>query len=209
MNGLVAAGGPAGALLQTARCGRSRRSGCRRPGLCWKWHLRQRLASRSVSSLALTLPCGVWQVVQPSRMASCSNTYGPRWAGWHWRQFSSCDIRRVLPPRVGDALVRRMALDAGHLAFGHRMMAGQVELAAHIGMALEADGFRWRAAGSRAGARRSWSPGAAGGEAVRRLDLAAGIRVEAAGAVAGFAAGVERVGPSAISRAWSAVWKSR
>jgi len=33
----------------------------------------------------------------------------------------------------GDALVRRMAQDASHPAFGHRMVAGQIELAAPSG----------------------------------------------------------------------------
>ena len=42
---------------------------------------------------------------------------------------------------VGDALVRRMTLHAGHPAFGHGMMTGQAELAAHIRMTLKAERF--------------------------------------------------------------------
>src|ERR1035437_5248487 len=71
------------------------------------------------------------------------------------------------------------------------MMAGQVELAAHIEMTLVADCFlragqidlhpRPIAAGL----------GTACGEAVGRLGLAARLRVQAARAVAGFAAGVK------------------
>jgi hypothetical protein len=43
------------------------------------WHFKHRLALRAVSIFALTVPCGLWQVVQPSRSASCSKANGPRW----------------------------------------------------------------------------------------------------------------------------------
>ena len=41
---------------------------------CCVWHRRQRFASRTANSFELTEPCGMWQMVQPSRRASCSKT---------------------------------------------------------------------------------------------------------------------------------------
>jgi hypothetical protein len=68
------------------------------PWACWKWHLRHNVESREASILSFTEPCALWQVEQPSRVASCSKTCGPRWAEWHWRQFYSFAISAVLPP---------------------------------------------------------------------------------------------------------------
>ena len=58
MNRLVAAGRPAGALLDPQGVVRSADEKLRRPLTCWKWHFKQRLALRTVNSLALTEPCG-------------------------------------------------------------------------------------------------------------------------------------------------------
>ncbi len=43
---------------------------------------------RAFSILAFIEPCGLWQVTHPSREASCSNTYGPPCAVWHFTQDS-------------------------------------------------------------------------------------------------------------------------
>ena len=43
---------------------------------------------------------------------------------------------------VNRAFVGRMAVGTGHPSLGHRMMAGQIELAADVAVALVADGFR-------------------------------------------------------------------
>jgi len=93
------------------------------------------------------------------------------------------------------SLVRRMALRAFHPALGHGMMAGQLKLAANIVVALVANGFRcpgWWHPGQCGRISRF---GTTGGKAERRLDFPARIRVQAARSVAGFAPGVERIGP--------------
>lgn len=94
---------------------------------------------------------------------------------------------------VNRAFMRRMAIGAAHAAFGHGMMAGEAELAAHISMALETEGFD--RAGGRDGETRAVTAasGTSGSEAIRGFDFTAGIGVEAARAVAGFATGAERV----------------
>ena len=55
--------------------------------------------------------------------------------------------KRRATTTMGGAFVRRMAISAGKIALGHGMMAGQVEFAADIAMALETSVFN--------GARRS------------------------------------------------------
>ena len=73
-------------------------------------------------------------------------------------------------------------------------MIGKTKLAADVGVALEAHRFGGagrRERGARAKAARL---GAARGEAMGWKDLAAGIRVEAARPMTGFAAGAERIG---------------
>src|ERR1039458_5236984 len=87
-----------------------------------------------------------------------------------------------------------MALRATHPALGHGMVAGQLKLAANISVALVANGFR-RAGRRQAGKRlHTGRLGAAGGEAVRRLDFSARVRVKAGRSVARFTPGVERIG---------------
>lgn len=96
---------------------------------------------------------------------------------------------------VNGVFVRRMAIGAAHFALWNRMMVGEAELGAHIGMALETDGIL--------GARRFHSqPGAVtaglgptAGERIRRFHLATGIRMQAGRAVTGFAPGIEGIGP--------------
>ena len=109
----------------------------------------------------------------------------------------------------GDALVRRMAHDAGHPAFGHGMVVGQIELAAHVQVTLVADVLDRTRRFERKPPAQCLRLRPAGGETVRRLDVAARILMQTAGAVAGFAAGIESVLALAISRAWSAVLKLR
>ena len=43
--------------------------------------------------------------------------------------------------KVDGAFVRRMTVGAGELSLRRRMVAGQGELAPHVGMALEAEGI--------------------------------------------------------------------
>src|ERR1035438_7145715 len=93
------------------------------------------------------------------------------------------------------AFVRRMAGGACQSPFRHRMMAGQVELALDVQMALEAHRLLRAARFDLQSCAKAAGLGPAGGEAVGRFRLAAGLRVQAARAVAGFAAGVERVRP--------------
>jgi len=95
---------------------------------------------------------------------------------------------------VSRCLVWRMTIDAAHFAFRDRVMTGQAELAAHVGMTLKADRFL----------RALWvdnDPGAEAvgngpprGEAVGRFYFAARFRVSTARTVAGFAARVESIG---------------
>jgi len=93
------------------------------------------------------------------------------------------------------SLVRRMTFRAFHPAFGHGMVAGQLKLAADIIVALVTNGFG-RAGGRHAGQRgQAGGFGPAGGETEGRLDVAAGIRVQAAWSVAGFAADIDGIGP--------------
>src|SRR4051794_5045093 len=74
------------------------------------------------------------------------------------------------------------------------MVAWEGELRAHVRVACETNrfggpsGLDWQARCVAAGSR------AAGREAVGRLDLAARIGVQAAGAVTRFTAGIERIG---------------
>ena len=91
---------------------------------------------------------------------------------------------------VGDALVRRMALDAGHPAFGHGMVARQIELAAHIRVALVARGFNRARRFERESSTQDFRLRPSGGETEWRFDVAALILVQAGRPVAGFAAGV-------------------
>src|SRR5208283_1552144 len=93
----------------------------------------------------------------------------------------------------GDAFVWGMTQGASHPAFGHRMVVGQVELAAHVHVTLVTgflDCARRFERKTPAQRLRLWS---AGGEAVRRLDVATGIRMQTARSVAGLATGVEPV----------------
>ena len=50
--------------------------------------------------------------------------------------------KRRAAVQVNRTLVRRMTFRAGHPAFGHRVVAGQTELPAHVGVAGKADRFR-------------------------------------------------------------------
>jgi len=96
---------------------------------------------------------------------------------------------------VDVAFMRGMAGRAAQSPLRNRMMAGQVELAAHISMALEAHRLlgAWRVnLQPRPIAGVLW---AAGRETKRRLRFAARFRVQAARAMAGFAPGVDRVHP--------------
>ena len=52
-------------------------------GWLWKWHFRHSVWLRSVSIFWFGEPCGLWQEVQPSRVASCSKIHGPRC--WVWQ----------------------------------------------------------------------------------------------------------------------------
>ena len=73
------------------------------------------------------------------------------------------------------ALMRRMALDASQITFGHGMVIGQIKLAAHVQVAFvtnRLNGPRRRQRQPRARSRRL---GTTGRKAVRRLGLAAGI----------------------------------
>ena len=89
--------------------------------------------------------------------------------------------------------VRVMAVGTGHPAFGHRMMIGQVELPAHVGVAGVSDRFLRARRLHREVRAVTARLRAAGGERVRRLGISARFRVRAARAVAGFAPGVQRV----------------
>ena len=84
---------------------------------------------------------------------------------------------------VGDTLVGRVALDAGHSAFGHGVMIGKVKLAAHLRMAFVTEGLlgpRRQEGQSRPRTVRLWTPG---GEAVGRFYLATGVGMQVAGPV--------------------------
>src|ERR1035438_8561369 len=94
---------------------------------------------------------------------------------------------------VGDALVRRMALDASHPAFGHGMVARKIELAAHVRVALVTGGFNRARRFEREPAAQDFPLRPSGGETERRFDITARILVQAARAVAGFTAGDESV----------------
>ncbi len=102
------------------------------------WHLRQRLRSRWISSLALMLPCGLWQAVQPSRSAGCSKTKGRVCSRWHWAQVS---FRRAIARPAGrfeDVVAMRIvALHAVHLLLQHRVVLGKLEFRLLLAMALE------------------------------------------------------------------------
>jgi len=88
---------------------------------------------------------------------------------------------------MGDAFVRRMALDASHPAFGHGMMAGQIELAAHVQVTLITNRLNGPRRGQRQPRAQSVGLRTTSSEAVRRLGFAAGIRVDAGRTMAGFA----------------------
>src|SRR5664280_1506013 len=94
---------------------------------------------------------------------------------------------------MGDALVRRMALDAGHLAFGNGMMAGQIELAAHVQVTLITNRLNGPRRGPRQPRAQASGLRTTGGEGARRLGFAAGIGMQARRSVAGFAAVVVTV----------------
>jgi len=90
--------------------------------------------------------------------------------------------------------MRRMAIDTTQMAFGNGVMTRQAELPTHISMTLKTKIVRCPR-------RRVGQPGtetisrqASRGRAEGRLDLAAGVGVQAAGAVAGFATNIERIG---------------
>jgi len=94
---------------------------------------------------------------------------------------------------MGDALVRRMTLNAGHPAFRHRMMIRQIELAPDIQVALITD--RLNRPGILQGQPRPlphWLR-SSGGEAIGRLDVAAGVGMQTTRPVAGFAPCPQRV----------------
>jgi len=59
------------------------------------WHSRQvNRSSRRVKRLRVTLPWGVWQIVQPSIFtAACSKTQGPRFSVWQATQASQLVFR--------------------------------------------------------------------------------------------------------------------
>ena len=50
-------------------------------------------------------------------------------------------LQRRSASKMRRAFVRRMTFDAGHSPFGNGMVARQIELAAHLRMAGEANGF--------------------------------------------------------------------
>jgi hypothetical protein len=94
---------------------------------------------------------------------------------------------------MGDTFVGRMALDATHPALGHGMMIGQIELAAHIHVTLITGVLDRARRFEREPSTQRFRLRPSGGEAERRFGFAAGIRMQAAGAVTGFAAGIESV----------------
>ena len=60
-------------------------SPCTPPAESGLWHWLHRVAIDGMfSSRGFCVPCGVWQVVQPSALTgACSNTNGPRTSVWH------------------------------------------------------------------------------------------------------------------------------
>jgi len=96
---------------------------------------------------------------------------------------------------VNAALVRRMTEGALHPALGNGMMIRQFELAAHIGVALVANGFPGpggRHAGR--GAGQAGGDGTTRAERIGCFDFTTGIGMQTGRAVAGFAADVLGVG---------------
>src|SRR5262249_23489210 len=97
---------------------------------------------------------------------------------------------RISAPDVSGAFMRRVAVHATQSAFGHRMMTRQIILSTDVRMTLVADGLfgsSWFDCHTRAVAGRLWPPCS---KTVRRFDLAARIGMQAARAMAGFAAGI-------------------
>lgn len=94
---------------------------------------------------------------------------------------------------MGDAFVRRMALDTGHLAFGNGMMAGQIELAAHVHVTLITNRLNGPRRGQRQPRAQAGGLRTTGGKDVRRLGLTTGIGMQAGRSVTGFAAVVVTV----------------
>ena len=84
------------------------------------------------------LPCGLWQTVQPSRIAGCSKTKGRVCSRWHWAQVS---LRRAMASPLGRfedvAAMRVMALHAIHLFLRHRVVLGKLKFRLLLAMALE------------------------------------------------------------------------
>ena len=165
---------------------------------------------RAFSIMALTEPWGEWQVVQPSRTASCSKHKRTALGG----------VALVADFVFGRQLGRAAACVAGPLcglwqspqlnfALRHRMMIRQGELGPLVQVASEAvfrgaagidDGLALRAGHHVRAARTVVGAGFA---------IAGGLDVQAAGAMAGLATHVDRVRSLAIDAGWVAVLKSR
>jgi len=92
-----------------------------------------------------------------------------------------------------DSLMRRMTFDATHPSFGHGMMIGQIELAAHVQVALVTDILDRTRRLERVPAAQGLGLWPTGSEAVRRFDIAARILMRTARAVARFATGIKPV----------------
>lgn len=88
----------------------------------------------------------------------------------------------------------RMTIAATHLSLGHRVVAGQSKLAAHIGMTFETDRLFGTHRVDHEASAKAVGGRPTGGEAIRRFDLSPGFGVQAARPVAGFATRVEGIG---------------
>ncbi len=102
-------------------------------------------------------------------------------------------LQRRAAAQMCRAFVRRMTFNATHLAFHHRMAMRQIEFAAHVGVAREANGFDSARVGRGYGRSHFVRYGPTHREAVRRLGFAAGFGVNAARAVTRFATSVHGI----------------
>ena len=145
MNGFMTAGRPATAFLQTHRVIGA---------------ADQNLAALDLLEMALQAECRIargqqFGVDAAMRRVTSGAAFVHRLVFEHiWSALGLMTLNAILllrehlcaAARVGNPLVRRMTEDACHPAFGHGMMAGQFELAAHIHVTGVANRFfsaRW------------------------------------------------------------------
>lgn len=192
MHGLVAAGRPTGALLDTQSVVRFAYENFASADLL-------EVAFQTQIGVALRQELGidraVWRMTDGATLVQ-SLVLEHEWPALRLMAAKTAFVHgehRSASANVDRTFVRRMAIGATQFVLRHGMVVGQTKLAAHVGVTLEANRFRRARRTERNPRPEAVKCRASRREAIGGQNVSTGIGVKAARAVAGFAASVHHI----------------